>query len=199
MNIELVRTKGCVVSDLRNLEAANYKFGTIYADPPWQYGNQGTRAATNNHYATMTPKEIASLPVECIAAEQSHLHLWTTNAFLFECPKIMEAWGFEYKGVFVWVKPQMGIGNYWRVSHEFLILGVRGKLTFEDANYPSWIETPRTKHSQKPPEIRRMIEKTSPEPRLELFGRDTTPGWIVWGNEINRTLFNEEAFANECL
>jgi N6-adenosine-specific RNA methylase IME4 len=29
---------------------------------------------------------------------------------------------------------------------------------------------------------------------LELFGRVTTPGWVVWGNEIERTLFNAAAF-----
>lgn len=184
----------CAISDLSALVSSGKKFGAIYADPPWAYSNQGTRAATNNHYVTMTVDEIASLPVRELSAERAHLHLWTTNAFLFECPKIFESWGFEYKGVFVWIKPQMGIGNYWRVSHEFLLLGVKGGLTFSDHSQMSWIRADRTKHSSKPEEVSASIEKVSPGPWLELFGRRTRQNWTVWGNEIKRELFNAEAF-----
>src|SRR5579859_3435604 len=42
----------CTVDDLAKLDTR--KFGTIYADPPWLYGNQRTRAATGNHYEGMT-------------------------------------------------------------------------------------------------------------------------------------------------
>lgn len=94
-----------VVTDICELVRRGEKFGTIYADPPWQYGNQATRASTDNHYTTMTNQEIGALPVKALASENCHLHLWTTNAFLFECPAILEAWGFTYKSMFVWVKP----------------------------------------------------------------------------------------------
>ena len=179
----------CAAGELESLIEQGKRFGTIYADPPWRYGNQATRAATDNHYNTMSPEEIAGLPVSQLVSDHAHLHLWTTNAFLFECPAIMEAWGFEYKGVFVWVKPQMGIGNYWRVSHEFLLLGVRGGLTFSQHNHMSWIQAERGKHSAKPEQIRGLIEGISPSPRLELFGRRLADGWVVWGNEIERDLF----------
>ena len=39
----------CDVADLSSLVSAGRTFGAIYADPPWQYGNQATRAATDNH------------------------------------------------------------------------------------------------------------------------------------------------------
>jgi len=189
----------CAIDDLFSLVASGKRFGCIYADPPWKYDNQATRASTDNHYSTMSVDDIAALPVKELADEQAHLHLWTTNAFLFECPKILDAWGFEYKGVFLWVKPQMGIGNYWRVSHEFLILGVRGKLGFRDHSQMSWLQAERTRHSSKPESVRGIIEKVSPGPYLELFGRKTCDGWVTWGNEIERTLFNEKAFVNECV
>ena len=184
----------CVIHDLHKLVESGKKFGTIYADPPWKYGNQGTRAATNNHYETMTVNEIAELPIKDLTADEAHLHLWTTNAFLFESKKILEAWGFEYKGVFIWVKPQIGLGNYWRVSHEFMVLGIRGSLPFADQFQRSWLQERRTTHSAKPESVRRIIELVSPGPFLELFGRRTTEGWVVWGNEVERTLFNAEAF-----
>jgi N6-adenosine-specific RNA methylase IME4 len=173
---------GDFVSDL---SAINCKqFGCIYADPPWQYSNQGTRASTGNHYGTMTVEEICALPVKDLAADKSHLHLWTTNAFLFECPKIFEAWGFVFKSSFVWVKPQMGIGNYWRNSHEIMLLAVRGGLTGQAKDLMSWAKIEREMHSAKPESIRTMVEKLSPGPYLELFGRHYAKNWTVFGNQI---------------
>ena len=181
------------IDDLQSLVDTGQTFGTIYADPPWFYGNQGTRAATSNHYGGMTVDQIAALPVAALAANKAHLHLWTTNAFLFDARRVVEAWGFEYKSCFVWVKPQMGIGNYWRVSHEFMLLGVRGGLTFPNDAPMSWLEAPRGRHSAKPERVRQLVEKMSPGPRLELFARLEAEGWQVWGNGVETTLFSKTA------
>ncbi len=177
-----------IVTDLAALAASGVRFGTIYADPPWRYGNQGTRAATDDHYPTLSVAEIAALPVAAVAAPNAHLHLWTTNAFLPDAFGILVAWGFAYKSVFVWVKPQMGIGNYWRVSHEFLVLGVRGDAPFGDHSIPSWLEARRGRHSAKPEQVRALIERVSPGPYLECFGRRAVAGWTVWGNEVESDL-----------
>lgn len=180
----------CQVNDLARLAESGIRFGTIYADPAWQYGNQATRASTGDHYVGMSVDDICALPIAPLAADNAHLHLWTTNAFLFEAKRVMEAWGFEYKSCYIWVKPQMGMGNYWRVSHEFLLLGIRGSAPFADRSLMSWGEFPRRQHSAKPEEIRALIEKASPGPRLELFARRQAPGWYVWGNEIERAVFD---------
>lgn len=184
--------ESCSVKDLQEAIYSGKKFGTIYADPPWRYQNQGTRASTDNHYQTMTVDEIAALPIKELAADSSHLHLWTTNAFLRESFSIIEAWGFEYKGVYLWCKPQMGIGNYWRVSHELLLLGVRGNLGFLSHDEKSWGEFDRGRHSAKPEQVRHIIERVSPGPRLELFARMQAEGWAVWGNEIERDLWHQQ-------
>jgi N6-adenosine-specific RNA methylase IME4 len=177
---------GTTVTDLADLVAVGAKFGCIYADPPWLYGNQATRGATDNHYPTMTLDAIAAEPVAELAAEDCHLHLWTTNGFLPDAFRVIEAWGFAHKSCLVWVKPQMGLGNYWRVSHEFLLLGVRGKCPFLDRALRSWIEARRTQHSEKPDVVRAMIEKASPGPYLELYGRKAVDGWTVYGNEVRQ-------------
>lgn len=175
----------CPITDIHALVATGQKFGCIYADPPWKYGNQATRASTDNHYSTMTIEEIAALPIGELALPKSHLWLWTTNAFLFECPRLFAAWGFEFKSSYVWVKTQMGIGNYLRNSHEILLLAVRGGLTGAARNVMSWGEFPRTQHSAKPERIRGdVVQKLSPGPYLELFGRRLVEGWTVWGNQI---------------
>lgn len=178
-----------VTDTLDELIQTDQTFVCIYADPPWQYGNQATRAATDNHYQTMTVEAICEEPVANLVAENAHLHLWTTNAFLPDAFKVLSAWGFEYKSVFVWVKPQMGIGNYWRVSHEFMLLGVRGQAPFEDKGLRSWFEAKRTKHSRKPWQVREMIQKASPGPYLEMYGREPIKGWTVYGDQIEEKLF----------
>ena len=172
------------VTDLADLPLGH--FGCIYADPPWQYGNQGTRASTDNHYGTMSIPELCEMPVGELAAEDSHLHLWTTNAFIREAFDVIEAWGFEYRSMFIWAKPQMGIGNYWRVSHEIMLLGIRGNAkSFNDHSMKSWASVDRGKHSAKPDSIRHMVERASNGPYLELFGRKLVDGWTVFGNQIS--------------
>jgi hypothetical protein len=91
----------------------------------------------------------------------------------------------------VWIKPQMGIGNYWRNSHEILLTAIRGNAKgFNDRGLKSWILYDRGAHSAKPEEVRSYIERASPPPYLELFGRRSAPNWTVWGNQIERTIFD---------
>ncbi len=190
-NVESDRPCPGIAASLQQLIDNGCRFSTIYADPPWQYTNTASRGAAANHYRTMSLAEICSQPVVHLAADNAHLHLWTTNAFLRESFDVIEAWGFRFKSVLVWVKPQMGMGNYWRVSHEFLLLGVRGSLPFRDNACQSWIHADRTVHSRKPYRVRELIERVSPGPYLELFGRQEIPDseWTVFGNQVERRLF----------
>jgi N6-adenosine-specific RNA methylase IME4/predicted transcriptional regulator len=188
--MNVVCSSSGVTDDLTTLVAAGRKFGCIYADPPWAYDNKATRSAVEAEYkSTMTVAEICREPVKALAADACHLHLWTTNGFLFDAKRVMDAWGFEYKSCFVWVKPQIGIGNYWRVSHEFLLLGVRGDAKrFNAHDLRSWIEMKRGGHSEKPEEVRQMIVRASDGPYLEMYGRKVALGWTVYGNEVEGTV-----------
>jgi len=182
-----------VTPDLAPLIDAGEKFGAIYADPPWEYANEGTRSAAGAKYNTMALGGIEAMPVGALAAESCHLHLWATSTLLPQALSVMAAWGFEYKSSCVWVKPRIGMGNYWRVSHEFLLLGVRGpSALFADKGLRSWHEAPRLKHSQKPEVFRLMVERASPGPYLELFSRRVSAGWTVFGNEVEGDLFTTE-------
>lgn len=139
----------------------------------------------------MSLDEICAEPVRDLVDDDAHLHLWTTNAFLYEAFEVIHAWGFTFKSCLVWVKPQLGMGNYWRVSHEFLLFGIRGSLPFQDKSIRSWQLARRTSHSRKPFLFRGLIEQVSPGPYLELYGREEQPnsGWTVYGNQVERRLF----------
>lgn len=180
-----------IVEDLNVLVDAGHRFRTILADPPWRYSNTASRGAAENHYGTMTVQEICNEPIRQLAADGAHLHLWTTNAFLEASFSVIRAWGFEYKSCLVWAKPTIGMGNYYRVSHEFLLFGIRGRLRFARNDVRSWLVAPRTRHSRKPFCFRALIEQVSPGPYLELYGREEQPnsGWTVYGNQVERRLF----------
>lgn len=169
---------------------------TIVADPPWRYGNTSTRAAAEDHYPTMSIDELCDLSVaRDRAADDAHLYMWTTAGHLPEAFRVMEAWGFEYKTYIVWVKPQMGMGNYFRVSSELVLFGVRGKLPVEDRGIKNWFEAKRGKHSAKPESFLELVMRASPGPYLEMFARcrrreqilcgcsRCKHGWDVWGNQ----------------
>lgn len=185
------QVKARAFDDMESLLADGTRYGCIYCDPPWPYTNQATRGSTDNHYVTMSMDDIRALPVESLAADDAHLHLWTTNGFLGEAIQLVSDWGFTYKSFYVWVKPQMGMGNYWRVSHEVLLLGVRGRAKFRRHDLMSWGEFHRGVHSSKPEAVRLLVESASPGPYLELFARRTSPGWTSWGNEVERGLYDD--------
>lgn len=172
-------------------------FSTFVADPPWQYGNTSTRGAAENHYGTMTIQELCDLDVVPTSAnDQAHLYLWTTAGHLPQAFEVMTAWGFEYKTYLVWVKPQMGMGNYFRVSTELVLFGVRGGMRTQARDIKNYFEAPRGKHSAKPTLFHDLVERASPGPYMELFSRCRAStmlhgcvcskcrlGWTVYGNQ----------------
>lgn len=158
-------------------------FRVVVADPPWQYGNKATRGAAEDHYATMTIAELCALDIEERTAEDAHLYLWVTNGFLREGFDVLAAWGFTYKTCLTWVKPQMGMGNYFRSSTEHVLFGVRGSLRTQDRALVNWFEAPRGRHSSKPDSFYDLVERASAGPYLELFARRRRLGWESWGNE----------------
>ena len=181
-----------------------FRFPVIYADPPWRYGNQGTRDSTDKHYVTMSLDEIAGMPIQDLATDDAWLFLWTTHNFLFDSQKVLEGWGFQYKSQIIWNKrdpdkngpSRMGMGNYARMCHEILIIASRGKPQgFTRRNVRSVVDALPGRHSAKPEIFRHIVESVTVglEPRLELFGRRVAPGWTVFGNQVEEDLLSATA------
>ncbi len=172
------------------------KYQIIYADPPWSYQNGGVpQGGVNVQYPTMTLEDIKDLPVAEISDDPCVLFLWATFPQLQEALDVIRAWGFKYKTLgFSWIKtnknngkPFFGIGYYAKSNCEVCLLGVKGKPhSLVKSNEVSSVELcPRGKHSEKPAIIRKKIEKLFGDiPRIELFARQKTEGWDVWGNEV---------------
>ncbi|HZT93909.1 MAG TPA: MT-A70 family methyltransferase [Gaiellaceae bacterium] len=160
----------------------------MLADPPWQLGNPDSDYAPEQYYPTLPLEEIAALQVP--AAEDALLYLWAVNSHLPDALRVMAAWGFDYRGCEVWVKPWIGMGVWTRNRHELLLIGRKGAASPAPRRLllDSVIEAPRGRHSQKPETVYQRLEHLYPSlARLELFARgNTRPGWTAWGNQANQ-------------
>ena len=59
------------------------------------------------------------------------------------------------------------------------------------------IVSPLQEHSRKPEEAReRILELMGDLPRVELFARRESPGWDIWGNEVESSLDMKELQEN---
>lgn len=168
----------------------------IYADPPWRYKVWSGEGTAEKHYPTMQMEDIKALPVEELADEDCVLFLWITMPMLHEAWDVMRAWGFNFKTVaFVWIKLNRqsdgifwGMGHWTRANAELCLLATRGHPKRQAKNVHQVIISHLEEHSKKPDEARRRIEALMGDvPRVELFARQTSPGWDVWGNEVEST------------
>jgi len=162
------------------------EFDVIYADPPWRYDfSKSDNRAIENQYPTMEVSDICKLKVP--SAENSVLFLWGTAPKLLEALEVMKAWGFQYKTNAVWDKRRIGMGYYFRIQHEHLLIGTKGApgVPGETARPDSIFSQAKTKHSSKPEIVYNMIEAAYPGKNyLEMYARKKRDGWSQYGNEV---------------
>lgn len=168
------------------------KYKTIYLDPPWQESGGGKiKRGADKHYNLMSIEEIESLPIKSLADDEGcHLYMWVTNNFLGKALPLLKSWGFEYVTLITWNKDRIGLGQYYRGLTEHCIFATtKKKLPYKmcdgkrQQGVTGFYEA-KTIHSRKPSEMRKMIEKVSYSPRIELFARESFEGWDCWGNEV---------------
>lgn len=175
------------------------KYKIIYADPPWSYKDKalaGNRGA-GCKYDVMDSTDISKIDVGGVSDDDCVLFMWVTMPKLNECFELIKSWGFEYKTVaFTWVKRNkisptyfMGMGRWTRANSELCLLATKGKPKRISASVHSVIDTPIEQHSKKPDEARkRILQLLGDLPRLELFARQKTDGWDVFGNEVEGSI-----------
>lgn len=172
------------------------KYNVILADPPWSFrswSSKGMGRSAEQHYPTMRLEDIKALPVSDLAAGDCVLFLWATFPMLKEALEVIDTWGFTYKTVaFTWVKENRkspglfwGLGYWTRANAEVCLLATRGSPKRQSAAVHQVILSPVERHSKKPDEVQeRIVTLMGDVSRVELFARQETPGWDVWGNEV---------------
>ena len=125
------------------------KYDVIYADPPWDYKQKGSknkkRGMAMQHYNTMSTDDICKIPVRNLTKDNSICLMWATFPNINQALKVMEMWGFIYKtAAFVWVKKNKkndtffgGMGAYTRANYR------------SDTNRPTAIQCEGVEDSNK--------------------------------------------------
>ena len=166
------------------------KYKVIYADAPWAYRNKRTGGSmgsgSEQKYNTMEIDDIRSLLVSSVAGKDSVLFLWATTPMLPDALSVLSSWGFTYKTSLYWRKiMSLGMGFWYRGQVEQLLLGVRGQVKAFRIQKPNFIQTKVRNHSQKPAEMRELVDACNLEPKLELFATEKIDSWDCVGNAIN--------------
>ena len=165
------------------------RYNVIYADPPWPIKKIKRKVRPNQvemEYPTMTVDEIRSLPVQNIIADTAVLFLWTIQKYLPIAFSVVNDWGFKYQRTITWDKNNGLCLFGFHHRTEFLLFGYRGKIEMYPKRkaFPTLISAKSNRHSQKPDVFRELIMPFGNK-RIELFAREKTEGWHVWGNEVD--------------
>jgi N6-adenosine-specific RNA methylase IME4 len=178
------------VTDPREL-LKHGRFATILIDPPWDFDDEGDVnhfGRGKQDYAAKSLDELLTLPIDVLADTDSHLYLCITNRSLPKGFRLMEAWGFRYVTCLTWVKPSIGMGNYFRGQTEQILFGVKGSQPLKRKDVGTVFTAPRgARHSEKPEELFALVESCSPGPFLEMFQRSKRDGWTWWGEDSQVT------------
>lgn len=115
----------------------------------------------------MSIEALKGLDVGRIAHRDAALFMWATDAHIPDALELYRAWGFRYVTVaFVWSKKTINgktVSNLapWTLKNcELCLMGTRGRMVQykQRNNVPQLVEAVRTRHSEKPEEVRRSIE-----------------------------------------
>lgn len=173
------------VEQLQTPLEAKGLFQTIVIDPPWDWDDEGDInqfGRTKPDYKTMPIEEIEQLPIAKIADKNCHLYLWVTNRSLPKAFRLVEAWGFRYITCLTWVKPSIGVGNYYRGDTEQILFCVKGSQPLKRHDVGTHFCAPRgDRHSAKPEEFYKLVETCSYAPYIDIFSRKSRDNWAMWG------------------
>lgn len=186
------------------------KAQVIVADPAWGFNDElkkmrrRSRRSAASQYTTMSPAQIAALPVRDIADPNGCLlALWVPGSLLVRGIDVLHAWGFSLRQTWVWVKlkkdhakeanpnnsTRVGMGRLFRQSHEIALIGVSGKSVYpllQDHSQRSVGFDLNVRHSTKPEILQDRLDVMFPNTtRVELFARRHRPGWTCLGNALD--------------
>ena len=174
----------------------------ILIDPPTKFSS-GPNKNPERHYRTMKLQDIAKFPVRDLADPTGcRMFLWTTAplAFVrFSAREMATRWGFRYSTCRIWAKlwpredtmflypNSISRGSGYETTGDFEILSIwkigKPESLRKRAKPRGLFYGRRREHSRKPDNVIDEITSTFEGPRIELFARESRPGWVTWGDQ----------------
>ena len=183
------------------------KYDIIYCDPPWDFSqkyksNDKVIKSINDFYPTFKDPEAFLFfkeKIKPIANDNAVIFMWTTDSNLETAIKCGNFAGFRYTTVaFIWMKKHRTGGQVVKMSMwtmkcaEICLLFTKGRMHNKllKRNVRQLVEAERREHSRKPDEVRdRIVDMFGSElSKVELFARQETKGWDVFGNEVSDSI-----------
>jgi len=169
------------------------QYNVIVIDPPWPFGDVNyeyreptskINRAIDRPYYRMTYDEIQALDIP--AADDCVMWLWVPNRNIHSALHMLEAWGFEYRGLLTWAKSNFGLGYWLRGKTEQCLLATKGSPPWTNTTETTLLVAPARADSQKPNEFYAIVDKICQGPRIDMFSREKRDGWDQWGDECDR-------------
>lgn len=188
-------------------------FEVIVCDCPWQANDSLTMDKTKRgagaNYNTISTKDLCKLPVSSIAnPDGCLLASWVLGSMLEDGIEVFNAWGFNLKQTYVWVKTKkhlenisiddclaFGLGRLFRQTHEICLIGTNSNNIYKLLNNKSQRSVSfkeNKRHSTKPENLQNSLDLMFPTAqKIELFARRERPGWICLGNDSSLSLSSD--------
>lgn len=167
-------------------------YRTIVIDPPWMIEKIKREVAPNQidmDYKLMSVEEIKKFPIpKFVGKDGAFLFIWTIQRYLPDTFDIISNWGFNYVCTMVWHKPGgFQPFNLPQYNAEFVLFANKGNLKFPTTkDFFVCFNGKRREHSRKPIEFYDTIRRVTPEPRIDIFGREKIEGFDSYGYESNK-------------
>lgn len=189
------------------------QYGLIYLDPAWEFvlrSEKGEEKSPQAHYDCMSLDEMKAMRDDILFATGPNcvMFMWATFPMLPEALELMAHYGFVYCTGGPWQKitthgkRAFGTGYVLRGSAECFIIGkfgnpkaqnkktrnslITGDVPDDLRELEITVNARLREHSRKPDEMYGILEALFNGPYLELFARNTRPGWDSWGNEVEK-------------
>lgn len=191
------------------LRAGAYDLALI--DPPWPNENRSPKGEAKSsvaQYGRMEWEAIYALPVRDLLKRDAVIVLcytWPLAAYggdvkrhyrghdsgISKPLRCLKEWGARYSTGGTWRKVtktgKLSRGTryrVWNVCDPFAI-GIIGSP--KTIGIENCFDGLRREHSRKPPELKAFCERMMPGGRfVELFSRESRPGWDSWGHEAGK-------------
>ena len=172
------------------------QFDLILLDPPWQNKHVKRHKTGADGYCMLDNQELLNIPVERFLHDDGIVMVWTTNNRRHRgaVEEMMRRWEVSKLTTWYWLKlttygQLICDFSHSKQPYEVCIVGQsrkrREKLDVREEAVI--ISVPSAIQSHKPPLTDLLAALTGKNPqdlrKLEIFGRNLSPGWITVGNQ----------------
>ncbi len=125
---------------------------------------------------------LTELPILKMASTDCILWLWTPVKHIRNVFPVLDKWGFEFRTILAWLKPEAVKGEWLYEMADFCFVATRGEPAINtDCKLGTFLKAMAEKGAHEPQHFFTMVEERCAGPtRLEIFAESPREGWLAW-------------------